>query len=669
MTVPYQYLDRVQDTTTTSGTGTITLSNNAQPSFRLFSAFTTSISNVPYVLVQGSGAEVGIGTMVTATTLSRDTILWSTNSNAAISLSGSVATIFNTLPAAAIQKFCSIADISFSSAILFTIPGVSFMPQQVVSSVIAFTISSGNIKNASTYVRLLSDGTNVPTFTGFKEWGGSLGYNNQAGIVNEISFWYDGYDYWYAISQAIGAVPSVAPTVVSVSVSNAAPTQVVMTMSTTMDSGFVSPTSAHTVSGHTVTAVAVSGTSVTLTVTPAFTFGETARTTAYTQPGGTGNLRDTSGNLLATFSGQAITNNVATVPGAPTSPSATAGNTQATVTFVAPASNGGSAITGYTATSTPGGFTGSISGSSAAPITVTGLTNGTSYTFTVHATNAIGNSVESASSNIVTPASITVPGAPTIGTATGGNAQATVTFTAPGSNGGSAITGYTATSTPGSFTGSITGATAAPITVTGLTNGTAYTFTVHATNAIGNSSESAASNSVTPAGALVLRYGQLSLLTESGSSPNWVYTGDAGAGPATYSAEGILTNTFSTGNCSVTHRCPTRPNEFIWGLTTSSTPVSFAGLAYGIYVNSSNAYAIVTGGTPGTASPGGTFSLGDLMRITRTGTTITFDFSHDSGATWTTFHTYTGVPSTAYHVALCLNQGVVIDQLSGVGLI
>jgi hypothetical protein len=76
---------------------------------------------------------------------------------------------------------------------------------------------------------------------------------------------------------------------------------------------------------------------------------------------------------------------------------------------------------------------------------------------------------------------------------------ATVTFTAPASNGGSPITGYTAISTPGSFTG--TGA-AAPINVVGLTAGTGYTFTVHAINANGNSAESAASNSVTPTGGL-----------------------------------------------------------------------------------------------------------------------------------------------------------------------
>ena len=271
----------------------------------------------------------------------------------------------------------------------------------------------------------------------------------------------------------------------------------------------------------------------------------------------------------------------AIVPSAPTIGTATAGDTQATVTFTAPTSNGGSAITGYTVTSSPGGFTGTGAGG---PITVTGLTNGVAYTFTVTATNTAGTGSASAASNSVTPkaaqtitfanpgaqnygttptltattssgltvnftsdttdvctvtsggtltflkagtATITahqtgngsflaasdvsrsftvnaiVPSAPTIGTATAGDTQATVTFTAPTSNGGSAITGYTVTANPGGATGTGAGS---PITIPGLTNGVAYTFTVTATNTAGTGSASAASNSATPKAAQTITF-------------------------------------------------------------------------------------------------------------------------------------------------------------------
>jgi uncharacterized protein YhjY with autotransporter beta-barrel domain len=236
-----------------------------------------------------------------------------------------------------------------------------------------------------------------------------------------------------------------------------------------------------TIGGAAATGVTVvSPTTITAT-TPAGTAG--AQDVVVTTPAGTG-----TGSGLYTY---------LAAPGAPTAVSATGGNAQATVNFTAPASDGGSAITSYTATSSPGGFNGSCAGPAACAITVSGLSNGTAYTFTVTATNAIGTSAASTASNAVTPAA-TVPGAPTGVAASAGDTQATVTFTAPASDGGAAITTYTATSSPGGFTGTCAGPAACPITVTGLSNGTAYTFTVTATNATGTGAASAASSAVTP---------------------------------------------------------------------------------------------------------------------------------------------------------------------------
>ncbi len=184
----------------------------------------------------------------------------------------------------------------------------------------------------------------------------------------------------------------------------------------------------------------------------------------------------------------------ATVPGAPAGPiTASPEDSSAQVSWAVPADDGGSPITGYTVTSSPGGKHCSTSG--ATSCTVPGLTNGTSYTFTVYATNAIGNGPPSAASNAVTP--VAVPGPPTAVSATPGDGSAAVSWTAPASDGGSAITGYTVTSSPG---GKHCSAAASPCTVTGLTNGTAYTFTVHATNAQGDGPESAPSSAVTPTG-------------------------------------------------------------------------------------------------------------------------------------------------------------------------
>ncbi len=179
-------------------------------------------------------------------------------------------------------------------------------------------------------------------------------------------------------------------------------------------------------------------------------------------------------------------------PGAPTSVTASAGVGEALVSWTAPASDGGSVITSYTVTSSPGGLSCSTTG--ATLCTLQGLTNGTAYSFSVVASNVNGVSPSSGSSSPVTPTG--PPGPPTSVTASAGNAQAVVSWSAPTSNGGSTITGYTVTSSPGAFTCTTTGATSC--TVTGLTNGTSYTFEVTATTSMSTSPPSSASLAIYP---------------------------------------------------------------------------------------------------------------------------------------------------------------------------
>ena len=138
-----------------------------------------------------------------------------------------------------------------------------------------------------------------------------------------------------------------------------------------------------------------------------------------------------------------------TIPNAPTIGTTIAGDSQATVNWMEPANNGGSEIISYTITSNNANIQPKTVNSDILTTNITGLTNGISYTFTVVATNIIGNSLPSASSNSV-------------------------------------------------IIGPITDGPTLAATVTGLTNGICYTFTVVAITDAGDSYTSSSSNSVTP---------------------------------------------------------------------------------------------------------------------------------------------------------------------------
>ncbi|MFZ4456476.1 MAG: beta strand repeat-containing protein [Bacteroidales bacterium] len=204
-------------------------------------------------------------------------------------------------------------------------------------------------------------------------------------------------------------------------------------------------------------------------------------------------------------------------PGAPTIGAATTGpsGTQASVTFTPPTTGG--SVTYYTVTSNPGAKTG---GGTSSPIVVTGLTNGTAYTFTVTATNGVGTSTASGASASITTSAVTTPLQPTNIVATPGNGQVTLTFTAPSGT----ITNYKY-SLDGGYTFTSAGVATSPINITGLTNGTIYNLALLAVNASGDGqavNAGVVTPSTTPAApsitGITAGNGQLSVVFTAGSS-------------------------------------------------------------------------------------------------------------------------------------------------------
>ncbi len=237
-------------------------------------------------------------------------------------------------------------------------------------------------------------------------------------------------------------------------------------------------------------------------------------------------------------------------PGSPTDVVATAGDATAQINWTAPISNGGSAITGYVATSAPEGKT----CSSATPgCQVAGLINGTSYTFTVTATNAVGTSAPSVPSNAVTPVAATVPGSPTLVNASAGDGRAYVNWTAPSSNGGSAITGYTAIATPG---GNSCNSAGLGCSVVGLSNGTPYTFKVTASNAVGNSLPSVPSNTVTPTAAPTVPSVPTQVVATAGNQSAIVsWSPPANSGGSAINGYRVISTPNSSGCSATTTTC------------------------------------------------------------------------------------------------------------------
>ncbi|ROR49210.1 putative secreted protein (IPTL-CTERM system target) [Diaphorobacter nitroreducens] len=206
-----------------------------------------------------------------------------------------------------------------------------------------------------------------------------------------------------------------------------------------------------------------------------------------------------------------------TAPTVPTVNALVATSTTPTLTGTATLAAGETltvSVGGATYAVVPTGGNWSLNLASATPASGTlALTYSSTHSVTATATDLAGNaSTDTTTNELVIGAAPTAPAAPSFTSVTAGDRSVSLVWSAPASN-GSPITGYQVTGTP-SGSCSTTGATSC--TVTGLTNGTSYTFTMTATNSVGTSAPSAASSAVIPR-----------LLTVSGSAPDMPGTATA----------------------------------------------------------------------------------------------------------------------------------------------
>ncbi len=325
-------------------------------------------------------------------------------------------------------------------------------------------------------------------------------------------------------------------------------------------------------------------------------------------------------------------------PDAPTAVVATPGVRSAQVSWSAPASDGGNAITSYTVTAQPGGVTASSTSTSA---TLNGLSNETSYTFTVVATNAIGTSRASAPSAAIT--TFGLPGTPTGVVAASAPHGATLDWSPPAQDGGTPVTGYLvqASLNGGAYSSVSPSISGTHAQIGGLESGGSYTFVVAAVNAVGAGVYSSPSAAIVlenvPALPVISAPSQVtagdtglvaSVTANSGESYAWTISGGeiTGGGAAGVIAGGLDSITFNVtaaagGTLSLT--C-TATNAIGSSAAATFSAAIFAAPAQPTVSLSA---ALVTVGDTGltaqvTANPGMTYSWTLSSNATLTGSDL-----------------------------------------------
>ena len=341
----------------------------------------------------------------------------------------------------------------------------------------------------------------------------------------------------------------------------------------------------------------------------------------------------------------------ASVPDAPMSLTASPGNTTVMLAWAAPA-NGGSPISGYNLYegTTPGGESATpINGGTLNPgttLAVTGLTNAQKYYFTAKAVNAIGSSVASSETWAIPAA--TVPGAPTGVMASGANSSAIVSWTAPSSVGGSAISRYTVTaadSTASARGGQTCTWSSGPLSCAlgGLVNGDSYNFIVTATNSLGTSAPSNASSAVIPA--ITAPSAPTALVATPGNGTvalSWTAPPNGGSAITGYN---VYKGTTSGGE---NYAIPVNGTTFVPGTTVTVSGLSNSQ-SYFFTVKAVNATGASLASSEVWAIPAGTVPSAPTAVVGTSGHTsaIVTWVAPNPGGTAITHYTVTAIDSTS----------------------
>ena len=270
-----------------------------------------------------------------------------------------------------------------------------------------------------------------------------------------------------------------------------------------------------------------------------------------------------------------------TAPGAVTGLSATAQSTSSVLlNWTAAAANGSASLNGYTVTCTPSCTIASQPGANATSLTVTGLTGGTNYTFSIVA-NASDSQNSSAATASASTVAYTAPGAVTGVTATATAANSvTLSWTAP-QNVGAGVAGYFVTCSPACSISNPVAAQLRSVLIAGLTGGRSYTFTILTQDSNGQYSTAASASTTTPFGAPGAVTGVTATQPSTGTVIlRWKAPVNVGAGITSYKI------TYTQNGKIVT--------KSVTGLTTTLSGLTKVAHVFSIVANASNGVSSTT---------------------------------------------------------------------------